>query len=415
MSETDKMKVDATELARKIASELMSEQTKFFIEEMKKMQDEMSKMKEELSKKVDDALSGKNDGNRSYIGGDKENSEGRGIYSSTSFDYGQLTKGPIEIVEVGVFIPTDEDREITLEEAYNLHQNAQAVSMLISSLSQDEFNKVNGVESAKAIWDILKVSFEGDSSVGKGNIELLQGELERFVFLQGETTQALFDRLMALVNRIRALGSKEWDDNRVARKMLRTYRAKNNMLASMIMERPRYNKSAAINATQQHESKSSSQEKNKVKVDSSSEEESDEEVALVIRNLRRFMKKKSNRKTYGDDKKRFKKRFCYGCGDIGHFIADCPKEKKKGKYNKDDDKKNKKKSRGEAHIGEEWESNDNSGDSSDDDKKKKKKGAANIAIHDSSSSTTLLQHGFITKVLRRPSFITKALLQPHQQ
>ena len=145
-----------------------------------------------------------------------------------------------EIVEVGVLIPTNKDREITPEEAYNLHQNAQVVSFLVSSLSQDEFNKVNGVESAKVIWDILKVSFEGDSSVRKGNIELLQGELERFVFLQGETTQAMFDRLMALVNRIRALGSKEWDDNRVARKMLRTYRAKNNMLASMIMERPSY-------------------------------------------------------------------------------------------------------------------------------------------------------------------------------
>ena len=41
----------------------------------------------------------------------------------------------------------------------------------------------------------------------KGNIELLHGELERFVLLQNETTQSMFDRLMALVNRIRALGS----------------------------------------------------------------------------------------------------------------------------------------------------------------------------------------------------------------
>ena len=50
----------------------------------------------------------------------------------------------------------------------------------------------------------------------------------------------MFDRLMALVNRIRALGSNEWDDNKVARKMLRTCSAKNNMLASVIMERPGY-------------------------------------------------------------------------------------------------------------------------------------------------------------------------------
>ena len=84
------------------------------------------------------------------------------------------------------------------------------------------------------------MSFEGDKSVRKGNIEQLYGELEMFVFLQGETTQGMFDRLMALVNRIRALSSKEWDDNKVARKMLRTYRAKNNMLVSVIMERPGY-------------------------------------------------------------------------------------------------------------------------------------------------------------------------------
>ena len=57
-----------------------------------------------------------------------------------------------EVVDVGVMIPTDEDREITLEEAFNLHQNAQAMSLLVSSLGPNEFNKVNGIESAKQIW-----------------------------------------------------------------------------------------------------------------------------------------------------------------------------------------------------------------------------------------------------------------------
>ena len=54
-----------------------------------------------------------------------------------------------EVVEVGVIIPIDEDREITPKETLNLHQNTQAVSLLVSSLSMDEFNKVNGMESAK--------------------------------------------------------------------------------------------------------------------------------------------------------------------------------------------------------------------------------------------------------------------------
>ena len=50
------MQADATEMAKKIAKELMADQVKFFQDKMKKMQDEMSKMKEELSKKVDDAM-----------------------------------------------------------------------------------------------------------------------------------------------------------------------------------------------------------------------------------------------------------------------------------------------------------------------------------------------------------------------
>ena len=50
----------------------------------------------------------------------------------------------------------------------------------------------------------------------------------------------MFNRFIALVNHIRALGSTECDDSKVARKMLRTYRAKNNILASVIMERPSY-------------------------------------------------------------------------------------------------------------------------------------------------------------------------------
>ena len=190
MSETKKMKVEAAELAKQIARELMSEQTKFFQEEMKKMKDEMGKMKEELSKKVEDVISGTSKGNgakdnMSDVGGDKKILHGRGVYSNTGFDYAQLTKGPAvhfptinqgkpphfdrtrytdwaykmkmhliaarlwEVVDVGVMISTDEDREITLEEVHNLHQNAQAIALLVSSLAPDEFRKVNGIESAK--------------------------------------------------------------------------------------------------------------------------------------------------------------------------------------------------------------------------------------------------------------------------
>jgi len=97
MSDTEKMQADAAEMAKQIAKELMAEQVKLFQDEMKKMHDEMRKLKDELSKNVDDAISGKIDGvkdNGSDVGATHENVQGKGIYSNTGFDYGQLIKGP---------------------------------------------------------------------------------------------------------------------------------------------------------------------------------------------------------------------------------------------------------------------------------------------------------------------------------
>ena len=104
------------------------------------------------------------------------------------------------------------------------------------------------------------------------------------------------------------------------------------------------------------------------------------------------MKKDRNYKGSKRDmtRNRTKKRACYNCGEYGHFIAECPHEKKENK----DSKKNKEKSQGknkkmfkkrysgQAHIGQEWDSNDESEDSDDE-------GAANIAIKNSSSSNSL--------------------------
>ena len=90
MSDTEKMKVDATEIAKQIVKQLMAEQAKLFLEEMKKMQDEMSKMKEELSKKVKDAISGKNEAtkdNASDVGAG-EHAHGKGMYSNMGFNCG---------------------------------------------------------------------------------------------------------------------------------------------------------------------------------------------------------------------------------------------------------------------------------------------------------------------------------------
>ena len=53
-------------------------------------------------------------------------------------------------------------------------------------------------------------------------------------------------------------------------------------------------------------------------------------MALLIKSFKKFIKKKSYKKSYGDDKKRSKKRPYYECGELGHFIADCPIKTQEG-------------------------------------------------------------------------------------
>jgi hypothetical protein len=57
----------------------------------------------------------------------------------------------------------DKDEEPDFEQLQQIHRNAQACSVLLSSLEKDEFNRVNGLEKAKDICDTLQRAHEGTS------------------------------------------------------------------------------------------------------------------------------------------------------------------------------------------------------------------------------------------------------------
>jgi hypothetical protein len=110
-----------------------------------------------------------------------------------------------KIVRVGVNIP-EEDEVITQEEEFEIQRNMQAAFILLSSLCSKEFDKVDGMDSAKQIWDTLQVNHEGTRKVCEGIIRALEGELNRFIIRENKTPQEMFNRLNKIVNKIRALG-----------------------------------------------------------------------------------------------------------------------------------------------------------------------------------------------------------------
>jgi hypothetical protein len=313
-----------------------------------------------------------------------------------------------DIVEFGAQAPQVGDEDYDSDEAVQIrHFNSQATSILLASLCREEYNKVQGLNNAKEIWDVLKTAHEGDEVTKITKRETIEGELGRFVLNKGEEPQAMYNRLKTMVNQARNLGSTKWDDHEMVKVILGSLVFHNPTQVQLICGDPRYKKMSpeevigkfvsfelmikdskhivnleqgatstpevqpiAFKATKEKKEESTP---SRLPIDASKLDI--EEMALVIKSFCQILKQKK-----GKDYKPRSKRVCYRCGKSGHFIAKCPyssesdrDEDKKGKK-KIEKKKYYKKKGGEAHMGREWDSDESSTDSSDED-------AANITIN----------------------------------
>jgi hypothetical protein len=145
-----------------------------------------------------------------------------------------LHKSIWDIVEYGAQVPKKGDKDYDSEEVDKIrHFNSQATTILLASLSREEYNKVQGLKSAKEIWDVLKTAHEGDE-VTKIT------KLDRFMLNQGEEPQAMYNRLKTLVNQVRNLRSTKWDDHEMVKVILRSLVFLNPTQVQLIRGDPRY-------------------------------------------------------------------------------------------------------------------------------------------------------------------------------
>jgi hypothetical protein len=176
-----------------------------------------------------------------------------------------------------------------------------------------------------------------------------------------ETPHEISNRLKKLVNKERALGSKKWTDCMLTKRLMMAYTPMKYNVVALIRQDPAYKKMLfddVLKRIMNHEiniqevnninnlykdvSSSKKQDiafkatnknkKRKAIVESPSEEEEDEDEKEYVEDevtlfIKKFIKKRRPYKRDRREKPRLE-RARYNCGKNGHFIAQCPHERK---------------------------------------------------------------------------------------
>jgi hypothetical protein len=80
------------------------------------------------------------------------------------------------------------------------------------------------------------MTHEGSKPVRKVKIDMLDGQLNRFVMLDDETPQDMFNRLKKLVNKAKTFGSKKWTDHMLMEHKMRAYTSMNYNVVALIRQ-----------------------------------------------------------------------------------------------------------------------------------------------------------------------------------
>jgi hypothetical protein len=90
-----------------------------------------------------------------------------------------------QVVYDGVDFP-EEDEQPTPDQLQKIHCNAQAITILTSSVDKEEFNRVDGLDEAKEVSTTIRMAHEGSKLMRKAKIDMLEGQLNRFVMFDDD-------------------------------------------------------------------------------------------------------------------------------------------------------------------------------------------------------------------------------------
>src|SRR5215216_3519255 len=263
------------------------------------------------------------------------------------------------IIEQG-FYPHDPSN-FTPREAADNQVNESALFIIQDAIPFEDIAHLRPFTVAKEAWQHIVSIYKGSARIQRSNYEVVQDEADEFAMNEDEEPRELYRRLTTLVVSLRDHGSKDTDDNWIKRKFLKAMMPYHKAMSFVIRQRldfhalsssevldefvaTRILDKTADNAVlrSQRSKKPNLSLKAKASVEEEDEEEEEdccpedtkyayhEHMALASR---KFWGKKNSRPNFNKNNSSGTKgkqcvRACYNCGNVSHFVAECPYKKR---------------------------------------------------------------------------------------
>ncbi|RVW62516.1 Retrovirus-related Pol polyprotein from transposon RE1 [Vitis vinifera] len=126
---------------------------------------------------------------------------------STSLDLWDVIEDGPHIpskLENGVMVPKLKHEWDELDRK-KVQLNAKAVFILHCAIDRNEFNHIWHYKSAKEIWKLLEVTYEGNDEVKESKINVLMHDYKLFSIKEFESIVEMFSRFLVIVNELETL------------------------------------------------------------------------------------------------------------------------------------------------------------------------------------------------------------------
>ncbi|GAV72811.1 zf-CCHC domain-containing protein/DUF4219 domain-containing protein/UBN2 domain-containing protein, partial [Cephalotus follicularis] len=101
-----------------------------------------------------------------------------------------------------------------------LQLNSKAKHVLFCVVGPNEFNRISSRDTAKEIWDLLEVTYEGTNQVKESKISMLVHEYELFMMHNDECISDMFTHFTTIINSLKNFG-KSYPNQELVKKILR--------------------------------------------------------------------------------------------------------------------------------------------------------------------------------------------------